>query len=377
MYKQLTYFSQKTKPAIYVALIISLFFGCASFPPDDEGKSGPKHITKLSISQNPEALMVYIKANQSITCTADRLDVPMGILLSFPETSLKLDRPIYTLADNESISSIKTKEIVEGQTTSALIFIALKKDTPYQLTADASGVRVTFSKKRPPVEAEPPKTWAKKISPTTELTPQAPPAAKHLKRVTATPLKNNIAVNVIADGIIKNYNDFTLDDPARIVFDLHGLKSPYKGQQVIDVGSKWIKRIRHFGHPNRVRLVLETEDIYQKNYLALPKGSGLLIHVGKLPADAAKSPIIKSDDSLANRKATLSWDRIPGATSYNIYWRASPGVTRQNGNKIENIKNPPYTLKGLKPEATYYFVVTTVKEQMESPESQELSFTVE
>jgi fibronectin type 3 domain-containing protein len=72
---------------------------------------------------------------------------------------------------------------------------------------------------------------------------------------------------------------------------------------------------------------------------------------------------------------TLGWDDVPNAISYNIYWNDSPGVTKQNGKKISNVKNP-YTIKGLKP-GTYYFVVTAVNESGESEESEEFSLTVD
>ena len=82
----------------------------------------------------------------------------------------------------------------------------------------------------------------------------------------------------------------------------------------------------------------------------------------------------KSDTS-KNKDVTLTWDNVPNATSYNIYWNDSPGVTILNGKKIANVQNP-HTIKGLKP-GTYYFVVTAVNEFGESAESAEFSFTVE
>ncbi|MGD8961453.1 MAG: fibronectin type III domain-containing protein [Desulfobacterales bacterium] len=72
---------------------------------------------------------------------------------------------------------------------------------------------------------------------------------------------------------------------------------------------------------------------------------------------------------------TLAWDNVPNATSYNIYWKDSPGVTKLNGNKILNVKNP-HTLKGLNP-GTYYFVVTAVNDLGESAESEEFSISVD
>jgi hypothetical protein len=78
---------------------------------------------------------------------------------------------------------------------------------------------------------------------------------------------------------------------------------------------------------------------------------------------------------LETRDVTLAWDNVANATSYNVYWSDKPGVTRQNGTKIANAKNP-CKLKGLKKGKKYYFVVTAVNQAGESKESEEFSFTV-
>ena len=74
-------------------------------------------------------------------------------------------------------------------------------------------------------------------------------------------------------------------------------------------------------------------------------------------------------------QVTLSWDNMPNAVSYNIYYSDSQGVAKQKGKKIANVK-APYTIKGLKRGRIYYFVVTAATNFGESKESQELSFTV-
>ena len=71
----------------------------------------------------------------------------------------------------------------------------------------------------------------------------------------------------------------------------------------------------------------------------------------------------------------ITWTEVPNAIFYNIYWNDSPGVTKHNGKKISNVKSP-HTIKGLKRETTYYFVITAVNEFGESGESEELTFTV-
>ena len=103
-----------------------------------------------------------------------------------------------------------------------------------------------------------------------------------------------------------------------------------------------------------------------------------------LPAETLKSkPTAKgsttaielnSTDS-ESHEMTVAWDRVPNAVSYNIYWRETPGVTKQNGNQIKDVKSP-YTFKRLSRGATYYFVVTSVSQAGESEESVELSFSV-
>ena len=84
----------------------------------------------------------------------------------------------------------------------------------------------------------------------------------------------------------------------------------------------------------------------------------------------------KKPPSAANAQATLAWDNVPGAIAYNIYWRNQPGVTKDNGQKIANVKNP-HTLKDLLPGKAYFLVVTAVSKNGESRVSEEISYTAE
>jgi hypothetical protein len=73
-----------------------------------------------------------------------------------------------------------------------------------------------------------------------------------------------------------------------------------------------------------------------------------------------------------NARATLTWASVVGASSYNIYWSTTPGVTAATGTKITGATNP-YTLAQLTNGTTYYFVVSAVNEHGESAASDQCS----
>lgn len=67
-------------------------------------------------------------------------------------------------------------------------------------------------------------------------------------------------------------------------------------------------------------------------------------------------------------RITLSWNNVPGATSYSIYWSNSPGVTKSTGTRISGIVTP-YIHSGLTNGIPYYYVITASNSQGESSES--------
>lgn len=71
-------------------------------------------------------------------------------------------------------------------------------------------------------------------------------------------------------------------------------------------------------------------------------------------------------------QAVISWTSYNGASSYNIYWSTTSGVTKTNGTKISNITGPSYTHTGLSNGTAYYYAVTAVNNAGESAASSEV-----
>jgi hypothetical protein len=75
-------------------------------------------------------------------------------------------------------------------------------------------------------------------------------------------------------------------------------------------------------------------------------------------------------------QVSLVWAAVNGATSYNVYWATSAGVTPTTGSKISGIVTNSYTHTGLtNGTTTYYYIVTALSASGESAASNQVSAT--
>jgi hypothetical protein len=68
------------------------------------------------------------------------------------------------------------------------------------------------------------------------------------------------------------------------------------------------------------------------------------------------------------KQVTVSWPAVSGATSYNLYWSATAGITKTTGEQISGATSPTVQ-NGLTDATTYYYIVTAVNSAGESDPS--------
>ena len=74
-----------------------------------------------------------------------------------------------------------------------------------------------------------------------------------------------------------------------------------------------------------------------------------------------------------NSQIKITWDAVPAATSYNIYWSETSGVTKATGTKISDITTTSYTHTNITNGTNYYYVATSGNRYGESIESYEIA----
>ncbi|QTA88592.1 type IV pilus secretin family protein [Desulfonema magnum] len=320
---------------IIFLLISSLIFaGCASNVTSRGKNEGAEKVSQLrmitgiSLSETSESVNVLVKGNQSLTYTSVKQPIPLAVILYFSETGLDTSADQTDIPGSGLIRSLKASELTQNGRTSR-IEILLEKDISYDISREGTGIKISFVKTadealpgffqedadrvtRPPRSPESLETsgispavpepetrrpeleiWDPKLRAWVPASgthkPQianrksqiaAMPTATRLQSVYATQLKDSLKVFVGADGAITNYKVFTIASPARIVFDIFNVRSPYSNEKRVAVNSEWVKQVRYFGYSDRVRLVLDTKKPYLSAFWAYPVEAGLEIFVG-------------------------------------------------------------------------------------------------
>ncbi len=267
---------------ITLALLIS---GCVTYPEDKAAKVAEpakalKKITEVKFVEDSEVVSIWITGNQVLTYTSVKQPFPAGVILYFPDTSLDGIEPTQYV-NSDIIESIRSTELT-GKGHTSRIGILLKEDMVYDVSREGLGLKVVFAKTGASDQQAAAETTDTQMQAAAQEASSGDmlSAATLLAGIDAEVEDTGVAINISADGAIKDFDAFTIKNPARIVVDIYGINSTHDKEQTLLVNSESVRRVRHYKGPDKLRVVIDTTDAFLENFTADTVEMGLLVKVG-------------------------------------------------------------------------------------------------
>ncbi len=294
--------------------------------------TSPKMITNIVTTEEADGVGILLQSDRLLTATSIKQPYPLGVILYLPETVAPDLQTIYT-PDSDIVKSIRATKLTDDG-PGVRLEILLDKETPYDITQEEEGLKIVFKDTEGPPSLslygksikEPQSFEESDIEPIVKPEQLASSTVNNIRSVSATELDESVNISVQAEGTIKDYRSSTMASPARIVFELFNVKSPHPSEQMVPVNTEWVKAVRYYSYPDRVRLVLETDKNYLNNFSAYSTDDGLLINVGSV-----KSPLASDDDNRLARSSVTDEPAKPGindkVASQTISQPTSPSVS--------------------------------------------------
>lgn len=114
-------------------------------------------------------------------------------------------------------------------------------------------------------------------------------AAKNLIDINYGISEEGTIVSILGDGNVENYEHFILENPKRVVLDLPGLSSQYKGSNSVLIDTAEVKEVRVGQENGKTRVVLDLAKNDQVQYMVDPLNSTVMITIPSASAIAKMS----------------------------------------------------------------------------------------
>jgi type IV pilus assembly protein PilQ len=279
---------------IYIKTVLALIFvllalsGCSSKNETSAEKpdvsvtaeeASRKNIVSVSSELKSGFVNINIVGDSELIYSAVKEKEPEAVVLYFPDTFIndELNSRDY------ATGPLKDIEFRQDE-NDAKIRLFTEADLPYEVKKEGYNLIVQIesdSAAAPSQESAGQKeqTETKEVQ-TQKSQPQIKEASK-FEDIEVVEEDGYLRIKILADGEIKKYNSFTLNNPPRIVFDLVNISSPYKKVQKLDLNNKWAKSLRHYDNSSRLRLVIDSRSQWLNNYGSHEASDGLEILIGK------------------------------------------------------------------------------------------------
>ncbi len=290
---------------LLTAYCLLLFTGCASSMPEVKEGEVKEKATVKKISVAGDGKTVLIEASVPITYTAFKLTDPVRLVIDMPDVDVSKAQPI--VVNNEFINTIIAVSY-EEQTAAPIgrVVIGLKEGIGHEIKLEENRIMVSLNYEAAPAEegAQAAEGKPAEIEPLQKETArkEEPPAitpavgeekeakkADRLIKVEANRVEGGTLIKIIGNGMIGNFNSFTMDKPARLVVDIWNVANaiPERG---LSVGGPHIKRVRIGEHPDKVRLVFDSAQKKVAPYTVERFENSLVITAGTVKIEKPEAP---------------------------------------------------------------------------------------
>jgi type IV pilus assembly protein PilQ len=311
-----------------------LFFGisCASKkpsiqtpPPETQAKVvKPSAIQKISFVEEENYTRIHIEGSEAIAPPFYKLLTdPLRIAIDVPNIDLKqIKGPVKV--DNGTIGEIVATQYDDK----GRIEIGLAQMTNYNISKEDKKLIIDIEKVKKTAEvkegaikergiepspAEPKKEEKPTVQP---ITP--PPVSKAVNKAKEVvnflfeQKKDFIIFNIVADGILENYNAFKLDSPARLVLDIWDVDTRFP-QKSMKTKNPFIKVVRIGHHPDKLRLVFDSLKPQLPPYQINRIDNKLIVSIGNVPQPSEPQILLKEGAVISPKvqvKAPIDFKQI-------------------------------------------------------------------
>jgi type IV pilus assembly protein PilQ len=301
------------------------------------GAAAPAAVTEVTavrVESDGASRTIHILTQGEPAFTVFRMSDPMRIVIDVARGSVaKLDSPIEI--NDGVVTAVATQQFSDGKTVLGRLMIAFEHNVDYEVKAVGNEIRVLARDNSPAPLAAKGKKPAPKLEPATvsketvtkeavtkeaaktpvaEVKPAKSAEHEHLQSVHEIPSqiavdktltkvstdnrRDGATIRLQIQGGTPAYEVLELEDPARVVIDLIGVRAKSTHHPVYNLGE--VGRLRFGYHTDKVRLVLDS-DKSLPSYDIRATASGLEIVTAvrkpeaKAPAAVAKIEPVKAE----------------------------------------------------------------------------------
>ncbi|MCW7754747.1 type IV pilus secretin PilQ [Desulfobotulus sp. H1] len=262
---------------------------------DSERDVDVNRIERIYLEREGETTSLVVLAKEHLAYTAVKEQDPAGLRLYFPDTILTSDA-LPEKRSGGAVLSFSADTISETETRLVLV---LREDLPYEVKPEGeAGIRILLAglgekeKKSSGWDIQG-KNSSDGVLLSSESREKKAGQRPELVDVRAHVVETGVRLEILASDTLKDVHAFTVENPPRIVLDIAGLSSPFKGEQRLGVDSSWVRSVRHYGYADKVRVVLDTpeESLHAYEARSVPGGYEVFVASSRSAAGEKKREV--------------------------------------------------------------------------------------